>query len=169
MNDLVEDPVHRTSYRFEPDGDDLLVSTWMDPGAELPAHLHPAQEERWSVLEGEVELMLDGHKRPFRPADGEVLITARTAHGLANKGREQARLHTRVTPAAGLQPFLEDASRAARDGLYNRHGLPTSFRGAVFMAELLERHRDDVVMCSPPRWLQRLTLGPVLRVSRARG
>ena len=37
MPGSVHDPVSRTSYEFTPDGENLTVETWMEPGGGLPA------------------------------------------------------------------------------------------------------------------------------------
>ena len=52
MSAPVRDPVHGARYSFEPDGENLIVDCWIEPGGKLPEHLHPRQEERWSVIEG---------------------------------------------------------------------------------------------------------------------
>ena len=61
----------------------------------------------------------------------------------------------------GLEEFLTESARAARDGLFNAGGLPTSLRGAIWAAAFAQRFRHEIVMTSPPPALQRLIL-PVL-------
>ncbi len=36
MTDPVRDPVHKVRYAFEPQGDDLIVHCWLEPGGRLP-------------------------------------------------------------------------------------------------------------------------------------
>ena len=43
MPGSVHDPVSRTSYEFTPDGENLTVETWMEPGGGLRRHEHPRQ------------------------------------------------------------------------------------------------------------------------------
>ena len=52
MNEQIRDSISRVRMSFEPKGENLIVQCWVEPGGRLPAHLHPRQEERWSVLEG---------------------------------------------------------------------------------------------------------------------
>ena len=78
MSEPTRDPVHRASYLFHPEGEDMVVETWLEPGCGLPAHMHPRQEERWSVVEGEVRFQLGNDKRVLRAVDGEVLVTPGT-------------------------------------------------------------------------------------------
>ena len=50
--DRVHDPIHRVSYSFRRDGDNLWVYTWLEDGGHLPEHFHPSLEEHWEVVEG---------------------------------------------------------------------------------------------------------------------
>jgi mannose-6-phosphate isomerase-like protein (cupin superfamily) len=162
----VEDPVHRVSYSFRREGSDLWVYTWMDEGAHLPEHFHPSLEEHWETLEGTARVKLDGVWRDLVPADGPILVSRNIRHELKNESGRPVRLRTRVTPAGRLEEFLTESARAAREGLYNARNLPTSFRGATWLAEFALRFRDETVMTSPPPALQRLTLPLLARFAR---
>jgi mannose-6-phosphate isomerase-like protein (cupin superfamily) len=164
----VHDPIHRVAMAFERDGDRLLVFTWLDPGGHLPEHFHPTLQERWEVLDGTVAFKLDGRWRDLAPADGPVLVARNARHELKNTSGSQARLRTEVDPAGGLQEFLTETARGARAGLYNGRNLPTSLRGALWIAEFAHRFRDETVMASPPPALQRILLPPLAAVARRR-
>ncbi|MGH2780410.1 MAG: cupin domain-containing protein, partial [Thermoleophilaceae bacterium] len=92
MPDQTRDPVHRARYSFEPDGENLIVDTWLEPGGRLPPHLHPNQEERWSVVDGEARFQLGSEKRVLRPPDGEVVVRPGTKHGIESVGHAEAHL-----------------------------------------------------------------------------
>ncbi len=155
MTDPTHDPVHRARYSFEPDGDDLIVDAWLEPGGGLPAHFHPRQEERWSVLDGSVRFQLGDTKRVIGPEDGEMVVSPGTKHSLASVDDREAHLRCFASPALGLQAFLEDSSAAAREGLFMHGGIPRSVRGARWAASFLKRNREDVVLTFPPQFVQR--------------
>lgn len=155
MSELVSDPVHRARYEFHPDGENMTVECWIEPGGGLPAHLHPRQEERWSVVEGEIRFQLGDDKRVITAADGEMLVRPKTKHALSSSSARDAHLRCYVTPALGLEDFLTDSAAAARQGLFMKGGVPKSLEGARWAADFLERHRADVVMCFPPQFVQR--------------
>ena len=50
---MVEDPVRRQRYAFTPleDGG-VELDLEVDPGGDVPPHLHPRQTERFELLEG---------------------------------------------------------------------------------------------------------------------
>ncbi len=154
MTATTHDPVHRARYAFEPDGENLFVDTWIEPGGGLPPHLHPVQEEVWSVLDGEVRFQLGSDKRVIGPQDGEILVAPGTKHGIESITDTDAHLRCHVRPARELQAFLEDSAAAAREGLFMKGGIPRSLRGARWAAGFLKQHRDDVVMTFPPRPVQ---------------
>jgi quercetin dioxygenase-like cupin family protein len=154
MNAQTHDPVHGARYSFQPDGENLIVDTWLEPGGALPPHLHPHQEERWSVVEGEITFQLGNDKRPLRPDDGEVVVHPGTKHAVIGSSDREAHLRCHVIPARNLQSFLEESAAAAREGLFMRGGIPKSLRGARWAARFLKQHREDVVMTFPPRFVQ---------------
>jgi quercetin dioxygenase-like cupin family protein len=159
----ITDPVHRVRYTFEPQGENLIVDTWVEPGGGLPAHLHPRQEERWSVVEGEVRFQLGSSKRVIGPDDGEIVVPPRTKHALASVSDREAHLRCLVVPAYGLQDFLTESAAAAREGLIMRGGIPKSLRGARWGANFLKRHREDAVMSFPPQFVQRAMIALLAR------
>lgn len=150
---VMRDPVHRSRYAFHPDGENLWVETWLEPGGVLPPHIHPRQEERWEVLEGEVRLLLGDRKRIVTAADGPQIVPPHTKHGLWSTGSE-VHLRCHVLPAYGLEAFLTESSQAAREGLFMKGGIPRSLRGLRWAARFLARNREDVVMAFPPRFVQ---------------
>jgi quercetin dioxygenase-like cupin family protein len=155
MTAPIHDPVHRVRYTFEADGENLIVDTWMEPGGALPAHLHPRQEERWSVVDGEVRFQLGNEKRVISPSDGEIVVRPNTKHAVSSVGDRDVHLRCHVVPALDLQDFLEDSAAAGREGLFMRGGIPKSLRGARWAAALLKRHRDQTVLSFPPQFMQR--------------
>jgi len=118
------------------------------------------------VVEGAVRVKLAGDWRDLVPEDGPLLVARNVRHELKNESGREARLRTEVLPAGQLEQFLTETARAAREGLYNARNLPTSFRGAVWAAELAERFRSETVMCSPPPAVQRVFTPVLARLAR---
>jgi mannose-6-phosphate isomerase-like protein (cupin superfamily) len=164
----ITDPVHRTSYSFRRDGENLWVDTWFEDGAHLPEHFHPTLEEHWEIVEGTAQVKLDGSWRELRPEDGPVVVARGVRHELKNTSGRQAHGRTHVIPAGHLVEFLTDSAQAARDGLYNARNMPTSLRGALWIAEFADRHSGETVVTSPPPALQRLVVPLVARIARSR-
>jgi quercetin dioxygenase-like cupin family protein len=162
----VHDPIHKVSYTFEREGENLWVHTWLEHGGHLPEHFHPTLEEHWETLEGKARVKLDGVWRDLVPEDGPVLVGRNVRHELKNESGSEARLRTKVIPAGRLEEFLTESAQAAREGLYNARNLPTGFRGATWLADFALRFRDETVMTSPPPALQRIVLPVMARFNR---
>lgn len=149
------DPVHGARHSFRPEGENLIVDTWLEPGGGLPKHFHPVQEERWQVIEGSVRFHLDGTDRTLTPADGVVVVEPGMRHALTSVDSTDAHLRCEVIPALHLEEFLTDSAEAAREGLFRKGGIPTGPKGLRWAATFLARHRGETVMTFPPQFAQR--------------
>jgi quercetin dioxygenase-like cupin family protein len=162
----IHDPVHRVAYGFEPGDGCLWVHSWFEPGGNLPEHFHPSLEEHWQAVEGTLRAKVDGTWSDLRPEDGPVYVGRNVRHALKNESGAPAHGLSQVVPGGRLEEFLTEASRAGQDGLYNARSMPTSWRGAVWIAKFAYSFRDETVMCSPPPALQRILLPPIARLAR---
>lgn len=80
------------------DADRLEVEVRYDPGGSRPpAHYHPAQDERFEVLEGELEARIEGDQRVLRAGD-MLEIPRGVVHEMWNSGAEPARAIWQTTP-----------------------------------------------------------------------
>jgi quercetin dioxygenase-like cupin family protein len=147
MTRLVEDPVLKQRYRFSRDGDVLTVEAWVDPGGGVTPHVHPAMEERFAVLDGEIEFLVGRRWQALR----EVIVPAGTRHAYRNVSTEPAHMATTVTPPMELEAFLSDVAALARAKRFSRRGLPTSLRAVPELAAVAQRYRETVVLETPLR------------------
>jgi mannose-6-phosphate isomerase-like protein (cupin superfamily) len=162
----VHDPIHHVAHAFEREGENLWVHCWLEPGAHLPEHFHPTLEERWEVLDGTIQLKLDGHCRCLTVQDGPVRLGPDVRHEIRNTSDRRVRARAEVLPAGHLEAFLTEAAQAARHGVFTAGGLPTSLRHAVWIAAFAQRHRHETVMTSPPPAVQRIVLPLLARFAR---
>ena len=162
----IHDPIHKVSYTFERDGANLWVYTRFEDGAHLPEHFHPNSEERWEAVDGPLRVKLEGKWRDLRPEDGPVAVLPNMRHELKNESGSTVEGCTECIPALHLEEFLIESARAARERLYNKHNLPTGWRGAVWAADLMRRHRDETVVTSPPPAVQRVFSALLARFAR---
>jgi quercetin dioxygenase-like cupin family protein len=162
------DPIHKVSYGFEREGSNLWVHTTLEAGAHLPEHFHPTLEERWEAIDGTARVRLDRRWRDLTPEDGPATVAPNVRHELRNESGQPVRMRTEVLPAGRLEEFLSESARAAREGLYNARNMPTSFKGALWIAEFAHRFRDETVMTSPPPAVQKVTLPLLARLARRR-
>ena len=155
----IENPVtgetlvfHKTSA--DTNGEAVVVEAFVQPnGAVAAAHVHPAQEERFEVIAGELEFRLRKQTIVAKPGD-RVVVPAGTPHQFRNVGEETAQFVCEVRPALGFEQLIETMFTLAADGKVNRKGMPNPLRLAV----IARHHFGDVRLPFPPAWLQRLGL-----------
>ncbi len=107
-----------------------LRTTYVAGGGTPPMHRHPAQAERFEVLDGELHVRL-GRKRSVLRAGDVLEIPAGTAHAM--HGNATARWTVR--PALRTEQFLE--------AVCNPHAAPSARLAAA------HRHRDEFRLTGP--------------------
>ena len=125
MPDELRNPFTGQTIRFLEEADGVLVmeSTYEPGGAPAPAHFHPAQDERFTVLAGAVRAGVDGEARTLR--EGDVLeIPAGTAHEFGGHAEEAGTVRWEVRPPLRTREFFEGlfgALNAASEGREEEH------------------------------------------------
>jgi mannose-6-phosphate isomerase-like protein (cupin superfamily) len=76
-----------------------LEATWRPGSTEPPAHLHPGQDERFAVREGELTVVLGDEPARTVRAGETIAVPRGTPHRMWNAGVAQARARWVVTPA----------------------------------------------------------------------
>ena len=146
-------------------GERVVVETFVEPnGAVAAAHMHPAQEELFEVIGGELEFRIGTQTIVAKPGD-RVLVPAGTAHRFRNIGDETAHFVCEVSPALGFEQLIETMFSLAADGKVNRKGMPNPLRLAV----IARHHFEDVRLPFPPVWMQRLGLAMGTPIGRLLG
>ncbi|HTZ86134.1 MAG TPA: cupin domain-containing protein [Solirubrobacteraceae bacterium] len=82
-------------------------------GSPPPAHLHPAQDERFEIRAGEMQAIVGGKRRTIRAS--EVLeIPRETIHQMWNEGAEQATVIWQTLPAGRTLDWFRELAAALR-------------------------------------------------------
>ncbi len=127
-------------------GERVVVETFVEPnGAVAAAHVHPAQEELFEVLAGELQFRVGKDTIIAKPGD-RVLVPAGTAHRFENIGDETAHFVCEVSPALGFEQLIETMFSLAEDGKVSKKGMPNPLRLAV----IAKHHFGDVRLPSRP-------------------
>jgi quercetin dioxygenase-like cupin family protein len=168
--DVIENPVtgERAVVRIgteQTGGELLVVDLYIRPGgAVMREHVHPAIEERFTVLRGQV-----GFRLSRRVANAEPGVTLFAPPGVThdwwNAGPGEALVRVEIRPAARFEAFILNAFGLAQDGRVNWRGMPNLLQLAV-----LAREFDDVIRFTrPPRVVQRLLFGLLAPLARLLG
>lgn len=124
----------------------LAFDLFLPPGGHVPArHVHPIQEERFTVWEGELRFRVG--RRTILAAPGQtVLIPPGTAHWFGNNGAQVARARVEVRPALRMEELLATTEALARSSQLRGTRLP---RVADLATVLLEFQRELAVPILP--------------------
>jgi mannose-6-phosphate isomerase-like protein (cupin superfamily) len=139
----------------ETNGELVVVEAFIQPtGFVASEHLHPYQEERFTVLGGELGFKVGKHRMYVKPGTC-VRVPARTPHKFWNASNtEEAHFVCEIRPALQFERLIETMFSLAADGKTNRKGMPNPLRLAV----IARAHYDDVRLPFPPEWMQRMGL-----------
>jgi quercetin dioxygenase-like cupin family protein len=106
-----------------------MEATYAGTGVFPPEHLHPNQDERFTVLEGRVRAIVDGEEKTYEAGD-TFDVPAGTPHQMA--ADVPSRFTWEVRPALRTAEFFE--------GLYGSGPESAQELGAAF----LERFADEI-------------------------
>jgi mannose-6-phosphate isomerase-like protein (cupin superfamily) len=146
-------------------GELLEFELSLTPDGHVPgAHVHPAQEERFHVLEGTMQFRR-GLRRVVAGPGETVVVPAGTVHRFANAGDGIARCRVEVAPALDMEQLLETTVELAIEGNVTSKGMPKPMHLALFV----QRFRQEVKAPFPPAWIVRVLMAPLASLARRRG
>jgi mannose-6-phosphate isomerase-like protein (cupin superfamily) len=140
-----------------------VEARWNAGAKPPPPHLHPSQDERFVIHEGELTVEVDGATRTVRA--GETLEIPRgTPHRMWNTGKTAARATWQTTPALRTADFWRAMDAARRTRPTNADGVLT----AVAAAPILKRHRAEFQLAVPAP-LEKTALAVLGAAARVKG
>ena len=146
-------------------GDRLAVHLSVRPGgAVVGAHYHPTVTERFRVLSGRLEVLLDGSRSTLEPG-GDVTVSPGTVHDWWNAGDQPAEVLVDVVPGRRFELMVTTLWGLARDGKTNAKGMPNPLQLAVIGHEFT----DVIRFARPPALIQKVLFPALAAVGRARG
>jgi quercetin dioxygenase-like cupin family protein len=75
-----------------------------------PPHRHPSQTESFSVMEGPIELMVDGKWRTLETGEA-ASASPETVHTFRNRSSATVTMHSTHAPAGRFEEFIEHISK----------------------------------------------------------
>jgi quercetin dioxygenase-like cupin family protein len=133
-------------------------------GAVAAEHLHPAIDERFTVVAGKIGFRLDG-KTSVAAVGETVEIPRGRWHDWWNAGEEEAVARVWISDGTRFVHMIETLFCLARDGHTNAKGLPDPLQLSMFATEF----RDVIVLRRPPPVVQSVLFGLLRPLARARG
>lgn len=143
-----------TQSASDTDGALLEGTMWFAPHmAGPPVHVHPDAEETFTVLEGAIEVLLDGTWSAV--AVGETSVVPKGApHSVRNLSDVPAKLVNTHSPAQDMEGFFIDGAALAGAGKITALP-PKNPKSAIYAAMLFTKYPREIVAVGPQRPLFR--------------
>jgi quercetin dioxygenase-like cupin family protein len=145
-------------------GELFEATNWIDAGMPgPPVHVHPTADESYQVIEGELEVFVDGDWR--RVSAGETATApAGTPHSVRNASDQPATIVNIHQPAQQFEAFFRDMHRLIHERKIKRLP-PKDPRSAIYAAMLFSKYPEEIRSVKPPNALftALATVGKLLR------
>jgi mannose-6-phosphate isomerase-like protein (cupin superfamily) len=115
-----------------------VEATYPPKGSKPPLHLHPSQEELFTVLTGQMDVIRGDESFTVKAGD-EFTVPAGTPHQMWPSGDEGAVMRWRTTPALKTGEMFCELWEAARDSDWT----PDPMR----LFEVISAHPDEFCLC----------------------
>ena len=148
-------------------GELLIFDLYLPPGAHVPArHVHPVQEEQFTVLAGQMRFRVGRlGRRSILAHPGEtVRVQAGTAHWFGNPGSQTSHARVEVRPALRMEELFETTEAI---GQADRGGGTRPPRLTDLAHVVLEFQRE-VAVPHVPAFLVNVLLAPLAWLGRRR-
>ena len=168
--DTIENPVtgERIVVRVgteDSGGELLVVDGYVLPGGAVAGeHVHPAIEESFTVVSGQVGFRIDGRESIAEPGE-RLHVPAGTAHDWWNAGEKEAHAVVEISPGQRFEKMTLNFFGLAQDGRTNSKGIPNLLQAAIFAREF----SDVLYFTKPPLVVQRLLFGALSAIARSLG
>jgi quercetin dioxygenase-like cupin family protein len=130
-------------------GDLFEATNWLDAQmAGPPVHVHPTAEESYEVVEGALDVYLDGEWRTVRAGETAIALPG-VPHTLRNATTEQVRVVNIHRPALQFESFFREMHSLIQQGKIKRLP-PKEPRSAIYAAMLFGKYPDEIRATKPP-------------------
>ncbi|RCH53827.1 cupin domain-containing protein [Mucilaginibacter hurinus] len=153
---ILNNPVTGQSIKFLQTNSDTcgqlleIETTYSASSTEPPAHVHPYQDEYFTVLDGELRVKLGGELIALRAGDA-LYIPANQPHAMWNDSAEKTVVNWQVRPAMTTEYLFETTWGLAADGKVNKRGMPNLLQAAI----TVNKYSDVFRFVKPPFRVQK--------------
>jgi mannose-6-phosphate isomerase-like protein (cupin superfamily) len=118
-----------------------------------PLHTHPTAKESYTVLEGQLELNINGKWQLLQPGE-TVTVPEGTPHTFRNPGNDPARVYNTHSPALRFDEYFEGLSATVNKlSQGSRQPLKMDLNTATHLCMLMKKYRKEIVSVNPPGFI----------------
>jgi quercetin dioxygenase-like cupin family protein len=150
----------------ESNGDAVVRFKWRSlPGGSITEHVHPHQEERFTIVAGEAHFTVNGEERVVSAGE-TIVVPIGVRHAEANRGSVEIDGVVELRPALHSRQMHEAFGGLAAEGKTTARGAP---KNPLQLGATLWHFRHENRVTSPPVWAQNLILPPLWALAKVFG
>jgi quercetin dioxygenase-like cupin family protein len=145
---------------------ELVRFKWRSvPGGVITEHIHPHQEERFTITTGEARFTLNGEEH-LALAGETIVVPAGVPHSEGNTGSVEIEGVVELRPGLHTKEWHEALAGLVVDGKTTPRGAP---KNPLQLGATFWHFRHESRVTSPPIWMQNLMLPPLWALAKACG
>ncbi len=130
-------------------GELFEATNWVAAGmGGPPVHVHPTAEESYAVVEGTMDVFMNGEWKTLRAGE-TATVPADVPHTLRNSSTEPVRIVNVHRPALRFESFFREMHALIRAGKIKRLP-PKDPRSAIYAAMLFGKYPAEIRVVKPP-------------------
>ena len=164
-NPVTGERIQFTAVAPERDEDVVRFNWRSAPGGAIPEHVHPHQQERFTIVSGEAHFKLEGGERAIGAGES-IVAAAGVRHAEENRGSVEVVGVVELRPALHSRQMHEAFAGLAADGMTTASGAP---KNPLQLGATVWHFRHESRVTSPPIWAQNLILPPLWALAKIFG
>jgi len=165
FNPATGEHIQYTAVAEDSNGE-LVRFNWRSvPGGTITEHVHPHQEERFTIIAGEARFTLNGQEH-LAQAGETVVVPAGVPHSEGNTGTADIEGTVELRPALLAKELHEAFAGLVADGNTTPRGAP---KNPLQLGATFWHFRRESRVTSPPIWAQNLFLPPLWALAKVFG
>ena len=165
FNPATGEHIRYTAVAEDNDGKFVRFNWRSVPGGVITEHIHPHQEERFTITAGEARFTLNGQVHLARAGE-TMVVPAGVPHSEGNTGSVDVEGTVELHPALHSKEWHEALAGLVADGNTDARGAP---RNPLQLGATFWHFRYESRVTSPPIWVQNLLLPPLWVLAKILG
>ncbi len=138
----------------ETGGNSLEMEWELLPKADgTPVHIHPTAKETYKVIEGQLELYINGKWSLLQKGE-EITVQGGTPHTFRNPADQVTRLYNTHSPAMRFDEYFEGLSNiVTKLSAGSKENLKVNLNAATHFSMLMIKYKNEIISVNPPNFI----------------
>ena len=118
-----------------------------------PLHIHPSARETYKVIEGELEINVDGKWKLLQKGE-ELTVPEGLPHTFRNPSGSVTRVYNIHSPALRFHEYFEGLNNlVAKLSNGGKEKLKMNINTATHLSMLMKKYREEIISVNPPDFI----------------